>query len=124
MVSDATRRRRAELLGPIREAMEQTPARTIVGSLRGMAARPDRTADLATIGVPTLVLVGADDAITPPDEVRAMAETIPGARLVVVPGAGHLAPLENPEVADRAILDFLAGLPDPLPGASIREAES
>jgi pimeloyl-ACP methyl ester carboxylesterase len=124
MVSDATRRRRAELLGPLREAMEKTPARSIVGALRGMAARPDRTADLATIGVPTLVLVGADDAITPVDEVRAMAEKIPGARFVVVPDAGHLAPLENPEVADRAILDFLAGLPDPLSRASIREAES
>ena len=110
MVSDETRKRRADLLGPIRGAMEKTPARTLVGALRGLAGRPDRTGDLENIRVPTLVLVGAHDVLTPPDEVRAMAEKIPGARFVTIPDAGHLAPLENPEAADRAILDFLAGL--------------
>jgi pimeloyl-ACP methyl ester carboxylesterase len=111
LVSESTRKHRPELLEPIRTAMEKTPARTLVGTLRGLATRPDRTADLPKIQVPTLVMVGAHDVITPPDEVRAMAEKIPGAKFLVIPDAGHLAPLENPNVADKAILDFLAGLP-------------
>ena len=111
LFSDATRKRRGDSSPRSAAAMEKTPARSIVGALRGMAVRPDRTAGLAAIRVPTLVLVGADDAIAPPDEARAMAAQIPERQVVVVPDAGHLAPLENPEVADRAILDFLAAFP-------------
>jgi pimeloyl-ACP methyl ester carboxylesterase len=91
--------------------MEETPARALAGALRGMAARPDRTSDLAGIKVPTLVLVGADDTVTPPDEARAMAEAIPGAQLEIIPDAGHLAPLENPAASNAAILRFLSTLP-------------
>ena len=76
----------------MREVMEKTPARAVAGALRGMAARQDRTAELAQISVPTLVLVGADDVITPPDEAQKMADAIPNAQLVVIPDAGHLAP--------------------------------
>ena len=90
--------------------MEKTPARAVAGALRGMAARPDRTAELAQIAVPTLVLVGADDAITPPDGAQKMAEAIPDAQIVVIPDAGHLAPLENPQATNEAILHFLRGL--------------
>jgi pimeloyl-ACP methyl ester carboxylesterase len=108
--SEETRARRAELIAPVRAMMERTPARAIAGALRGMARRPDRTAELARIAVPTLVLVGAHDVISPPDEARKMAEAIPNARLAIIPDAGHLAPLENPEAADEAILDFLSTL--------------
>ena len=59
--------------------------------------------------MPTLVLVGEDDAITPPDEARGMAGALPDARLEVIPDAGHLAPLENPAACNRAILTFLSG---------------
>jgi pimeloyl-ACP methyl ester carboxylesterase len=89
--------------------MEKTSPRGVVGALRGMAARPDRTADLARITVPTLVMVGADDVITPPDEARKMAEALPRAKLVVIPNAGHVSPFENPDAANEAILQFLAG---------------
>ena len=61
-----------------------------------MASRPDRRADLPNIRVPTLVLVGEEDVVTPPAEAQAMADAIPGARLDVIPDAGHLAPYENP----------------------------
>jgi pimeloyl-ACP methyl ester carboxylesterase len=89
--------------------MEQNSARGIVGALRGMAIRPDRRADLARISVPTLVLVGEEDVITPPAEAQALAEAIPNARLEVVPEAGHLAPYENPWVANAVMLQFLEG---------------
>ena len=118
LFSETTRQRRPELIAQMREVMERTPARAVAGALRGMAARPDRTAELAQIAVPTLVLVGADDAITPPDEAQKMAEAIPDAQIVIIPDAGHLAPLENPEATNEAILHFLraAGLRPPEPG--------
>jgi pimeloyl-ACP methyl ester carboxylesterase len=111
LFSESTRLRRPHLIPPVRASMERIPARAVAGTLRGLAQRPDRTAELATITLPTLVLVGAHDAITPPEESRRMAEALPNAQLVVIPDAGHLAPLENAEAANEAILTFLRGLP-------------
>jgi pimeloyl-ACP methyl ester carboxylesterase len=110
LFSESTRVGHPERVTWLRAAMEKTPPRGVVGALRGMAARPDRTADLAQITVPTLVMVGADDVITPPDEARKMAEALPRAKLVVIPHAGHVSPFENPDAANEAILQFLAGL--------------
>src|SRR5262249_26478412 len=76
LFSEETRARRPELIPPVREAMERNPARGIAGALRGMAARPDRTAELASITIPTLVLVGAHDAIAPVEEARKMAAAL------------------------------------------------
>jgi len=92
--------------------MERTAARGIAGALRGMAMRPDRRADLASISVPTLVLVGEDDVITPPAEAKALSDAIPDARLEIIPRAGHMAPYENPAVANAVILRFLKSLED------------
>ena len=105
-----TRRDRPEVVASVHDMMARTSPRAVVGALRGMAARPDRTADLARITIPTLVLVGEDDVISTPAEARAMAEALPKGRLVVIPDAGHLAPLENPKAGNAAILDFLNGL--------------
>ena len=81
LFSPLTRQNRAHLIEFAHEMMTRTPARAVSGALRGLAARPDRTADLARLSIPTLVLVGEDDALTPPDEARKMADAIPGARL-------------------------------------------
>jgi 3-oxoadipate enol-lactonase len=110
LFAEETRTRRADLIPPVRAGMERTSPRAIAGALRGMAQRPDRTAELASITVPTLVMVGEHDMITPPEEARQMAEALPNALFAVIPNAGHLAPLENPEAANEAILTFLAGL--------------
>jgi len=107
LFSPETRKRHPDRIARVRDMMEKTPARAVAGALRGLAVRPDRTAELARITVPTLVLVGADDVITPPDESRKMADALPNAELVVIPNAGHLAPLENAEVTDVALLRFL-----------------
>jgi pimeloyl-ACP methyl ester carboxylesterase len=100
----------ADAISSVREQMFRTNPRAIVGALRGMAARPDRTIDLPRIGVPSLVLVGEDDAITPPSEAKTMAGAIPGARLEIIPQAGHLAPIENHAAVNQAILSFLKEL--------------
>jgi pimeloyl-ACP methyl ester carboxylesterase len=110
LFSPTFRERRPERVEPIRSVMAQTTARGIAGALRGMAIRPDRRGDLGKISVPTLVLVGEDDAITPPAVAKALAEAIPGARLEVIPGAGHMAPYENSAVSNAVILRFLESL--------------
>ncbi len=87
--------------------MSAQPVEGIVGLLGGMRDRVDSRALLATITVPALVIVGREDALTPPPGARAMAEGIPDARLVEVPRAGHLSPLENPRAVNAALRDFL-----------------
>lgn len=95
----------------IRAIMADTPAAGILGALGAMKDRPDSTPLLPTLtGIPTLVVVGADDRITPPPVARGMADTIPGARLAIVPGAGHLPPVEQPEVTTNILREFLRNL--------------
>jgi pimeloyl-ACP methyl ester carboxylesterase len=101
---------RPERVASLREVMERTSPRGIAGALRGMACRPDRRGDLPNIAVPTLVLVGEEDVITPPIEAQALADAIPGSRLEIVPDSGHMAPYENPAVTNPVILRFLEGL--------------
>jgi pimeloyl-ACP methyl ester carboxylesterase len=110
LFGETTRLNRPEVIAQMRERMLRTPARAVAGALRGMAARLDRTAELGRIAVPTLVMVGAEDVLTPPSEAKAMADAIPNARYVEIPGAGHLAPLENPSVANGAMFAFLESL--------------
>jgi pimeloyl-ACP methyl ester carboxylesterase len=75
-----------------------------------MRDRPDATPGLDNIAVPTLVVVGEHDAITPPTQSSAMAARIWGSEVVAIPGAGHLSNLENPEAFNAAVTDFLAKL--------------
>jgi pimeloyl-ACP methyl ester carboxylesterase len=75
-----------------------------------MMTRPDSVTLLASIDIPTLVIVGEEDTLTPPAMSVSMANAIPNAELVRVPLAGHLANLEQPQVFNRALLSFLARL--------------
>ena len=94
----------------LRGMIEATPAETIVAALEGMARRADRTDMLHSITVPTLVMVGEDDQRTPPAVAGHMAGLIPNARLVVLPGAGHLPPIETPEAVNEALRAFWEGI--------------
>ena len=80
----------------------------VAAALRGMAQRPDSVPTLARIQVPTLVVVGEEDQLTPPSDARVMQQGIPGARLAVIPGAGHLPVLEAPAAYAQAISSFFA----------------
>jgi len=71
-------------------------------------ARPDSRPTLRSIKVPTLIVVGEGDQITPPDAAREMHEGIAGSKLVVIPRAGHLALLENPNLVHPAIKEWAA----------------
>jgi 3-oxoadipate enol-lactonase len=66
-----------------------------------------RLPDLESVRVPTHIVVGADDTLTPPEVSRAMAARIAGSRLTVIPDAGHLSNLEQPRAFNAAVLGFL-----------------
>lgn len=72
-----------------------------------MSTRPDSTADLPSISVPTAVIVGEADAITPLANAKTMADAIPGAGLSVIPDAGHISNIEAPEAFEKAIRAWL-----------------
>ena len=92
----------------LRSMVEGTRYETIVAALAGMRERPDRRFLLHSISVPTLVVVGEQDRLTPPESARAMSEEMPGSHLVVIPEAGHLTPVERPEDVNEALATFLA----------------
>ncbi len=90
-----------------RQVILRTRPQSIAAALRGMAEREDFTGGLSAIRVPTLVLCGGEDVITPPAEMRSIAAAIPGAEYCEVPAAGHMSPLEDPRTVNRAIRKFL-----------------
>jgi pimeloyl-ACP methyl ester carboxylesterase len=71
--------------------------------------RPDNRPFLASIRCPTLVVVGREDALTPPGRAREIADGIPGAGLEIIPDCGHLSTLERPEAVSRALRAWLTG---------------
>jgi pimeloyl-ACP methyl ester carboxylesterase len=79
----------------------------IAAALLGMAQRADMTGDLPHIALPTLIVVGQDDAISTADEMRGMARSIPNCEFVVIPRSGHMTPLENPIAFNEAVEQFL-----------------
>jgi pimeloyl-ACP methyl ester carboxylesterase len=83
-------------------------ADAILAATRALAHRPDRTAMLATIDCPTLVVCGGEDTTSPAPEMRSLASQIPDAEYVEIAGAGHLSNLEAPDRFDDAVARFLS----------------
>lgn len=110
LLGATTRDQRPELASELAAQIAANPAEGLCDALAGLAARADSGPELRRIAVPTLVVCGEEDEITPPDESRRMAESIPGARLELIPEAGHLASVERPEAFNRALAGFLDGL--------------
>jgi pimeloyl-ACP methyl ester carboxylesterase len=108
LFSKRTASEQPETVAAMRRVMAATKPAAIAAAQRGMAARPDVTASLSKIAVPTIVVVGAEDAIAPVEEMRGMAAAIPGSEFLIVPDAGHMAPLENPAAFNAALEKFLA----------------
>lgn len=82
----------------------------VMAALAALAARPDAVPGLSKIKVPTAVLVGSQDKITPLPLAEAMRSKIPGAELHLVPGAGHFSNAENPAVFNERLVSFLKRL--------------
>ena len=108
LMGETAKRDQPDLGDALRRLIEVNRTESIVGALGALKGRPDRSADLAQIRVPTLVICGAEDALTPPADSDAMAATIPGATLVMIPTAGHMSNLEQPFAFNAALQQFLA----------------
>jgi pimeloyl-ACP methyl ester carboxylesterase len=109
-VARSTLARQPELVETVRHMMASVPAEGAIGALRAMAERPDSTPLLAGIDVPTLVVGGAEDAITSPDVLRSMAAAIPRSRVEILQQGGHLCPLERPAAFNHVVSEFLGAL--------------
>jgi pimeloyl-ACP methyl ester carboxylesterase len=106
LLAASTRARRPGVAETVREIIESQPPAGISWTALALRTRPDSFGLLREAGVPALVVVGEEDAITPVEAASAMAEAMPGATLVVLPGVGHLTPLEDPAGVVEAILSW------------------
>lgn len=107
LISEYTRRHHPEVEARVRQLIDEATPRGIAAASRGMARRADSTELLGGITCPTLVIVGEQDALIPPVVTQDYASRIPGAQFAVIPQAGHLSSLEQPEAFLQAIGGFL-----------------
>lgn len=101
---DATR----EVVARVRAIADRQDADALIAALEALAGRPDRLGDLAAIDSPALVVVGAEDAVTPLAAAQTMAAGLSDARLAVIPECGHLSVVERPEALAGLLEEFLA----------------
>ncbi len=99
-----------ELVAHVRTIIESAPAQAIAAASHAMAERTDSTALLPLIGVPAMVIVGSEDTLTPITESILLKDSIANASLAIIPDAGHLSNLEQPETFNRALGIFLESL--------------
>jgi pimeloyl-ACP methyl ester carboxylesterase len=107
LVCDATRAERPGVVEALRAMIVGNRRETVAGAIAALMSRPDSTPLLPAIHCPTLILVGDQDAITPPALSEEMQRGIPGAELVVIPGAGHMSNMEQPAAFNAALARFL-----------------
>jgi 3-oxoadipate enol-lactonase len=110
VISPMTTERHPEVFADLRTMVMHNKPAGIAAALHGLAERPDCTELLPTIDVPTLVICGQEDQITPPAGMRKLAEAIPGAQYVEIPGCGHVPSMENADAFNSAISRFLGSL--------------
>lgn len=110
MIGKSTRAKNPDVVESVHRMLAAAPVDGMVGALEAMMARPDSTALLATIDVPTVIIVGDEDVLTPVEESRAMADGIRGSRLEIIAGAGHVSNVERPAAFNHILTEFLAQL--------------
>jgi pimeloyl-ACP methyl ester carboxylesterase len=110
LVGETTKAERTTLVERLRGIILANPASGIADALAGLGARADSVPTLREIHVPTLVVCGDEDVLTPLAESEAIRRGVAGARLEVIPKAGHLANVENPQAFNAALHSFLATL--------------
>ena len=107
LLTPETVSKRPEVVKRVRDMMLKTKPQGAASALLGMAEREDQTEFISTISVPTLVLVGREDAITPVADSEKMQSKIAGSRLVIIENAGHVSNLEQTERFNAALLKFV-----------------
>jgi len=99
-----------ELVAASRDIILRTVPAGVAAAQRGMAARPDVTDWLPSMSIPCLLVTGEQDAISPVEEMARIASRLPLAKHTIVPGAGHMAPQEQPDLVNQAIREFLSAV--------------
>ena len=107
LLTPETVSKRPEVVKRVRDMMLKTKPEGAASALLGMAEREDQTPLLSRIASPALILVGAEDAITPVADSEKMHNAIGGSQLVVLENAGHVANLERTEEFNKNLMDFL-----------------
>lgn len=97
-----------DIVNKIRRTILSNSPLGICGALLAMAGRTETTEALSKINIPTLILVGEYDAITPPSAAKNMHDRIPNSKLHVLDNAAHMSNLENPKVFNEQLMEFLA----------------
>jgi pimeloyl-ACP methyl ester carboxylesterase len=110
LLTSETLEDRSDIAARVRGMMTKVSVQGIAGDLRAMAARVDSTETLGQMTVPTLVIVGEEDALAPPTDSEMMARELPDASLQIIPGGGHLVNIENPDTYNFQLLVFLESL--------------
>lgn len=110
LFSPTTVERQPHVVDAMRNVILACSPQGIAHGLRALASRPDATTWLPEIRTSTLLIVGEQDIISPPAEMQGMAAALPHGRCVVIPQAGHMAPLEQPAAVNAALHEFLEQL--------------
>lgn len=112
MLASETKRRKPELAVELTKTLRSWKRRGLIDAVRSVLVDRDSVLEtLRRVEAPALILSGKEDTILPSSYSRRMAEKLPNARHIEMPGAAHLVPIEVPEVANTVILDFVANLP-------------
>ena len=101
---------RPDVVNRVRQIALQNHPEGLAAAQRGMADRPDSTGMLTRTCCPALVIVGADDRLSPPEEARGWQERMPNSRLAIIPGAGHLSNIEQPALFNQVVANFISTL--------------
>lgn len=107
LVGRSTQQTQPQVVEKLKEIIGRASVPGLVGALRAMRDRTDSIPLLASIDVPTLVVVGQEDELTPPALAKAMTSAIPSAAMTIIPGSGHVTPLEAPTAVSRVFAEFL-----------------
>jgi YbgC/YbaW family acyl-CoA thioester hydrolase len=107
LLGRTTQQTQPQLVRQVKDMIVRAAVPGVAGALRAMRDRPDSTPLLATIDVPTLVVVGQEDELTPPAVAKVMTKAIPSAAMTTIAGAGHVTPLEAPTAVSRVFAEFL-----------------
>jgi len=110
LLSAAKHKNDARIAEEVKEMILRQSPLAVAAAQLGMAARPDVTEQLKDIMCPALVVCGSEDAISPPEEMRGIADALPNAQFVEIPKAGHMTTLENPQAVSEAFSAFLGSL--------------
>lgn len=105
--TENTLKNKPETVEELKKIIQGNTEKGICGTLLALAARTDTTASLEKIKVPTLIIVGEEDKLTPPASSEAMKNKIKGSKLQIISGAAHMSNLENPELFNTTIINFL-----------------